>query len=113
MTKVIRYTARGITVFAISMFLLFFFGEGPPRPSELRPHELLMFAYLGLTMVGGLIAFRREGIGSTVILVGFVAFAATNPRILAMPPFYFFLIPGLLFGFCWLRDRGEKQVPSP
>ena len=82
------------------------------KPEHVR--ETLLGSALFTILAGLVVAWKWEGFGSLLILGGFTAFAVVNgSRTFTFHPlcnpFYAFLITGLLFLFCWSRDRRPDQ----
>lgn len=120
---VLRRMARVWTLFVVVLATLV---SVVPDPHLIRPNPpaewLLPFFMIGGAVIGSLVAWRREGLGSCIILTGFVAsiigyrvlrgewvpWAAVCVMALLMAT------PGLLFGTCaWLTRRRVRHTPVP
>jgi hypothetical protein len=94
------------------MVALFIAGEGLPKPALLTVPERTMFLCFTIILVGILMAYRWEGVGGTVILLGFGAFAAVQPRILKGLAFQIFPAIALLFLYlAWKKRRVQRPKP--
>ncbi len=102
-----RWAARTLSVLLLWLFVTMAIGEATPE--HLR--EMALGNALFTMLVGLIVAWKREGLGSLLILGGFAAFALVNARLnILVPwplhnPFFTFLIVGMLFLFCWWRTR--------
>ena len=115
-TKWIRWIARGIGSLVAVLCLLIGIAEviwshTPPSPEASQQGAMLaglvIFAVLGV-----LIAWWREGVGGTIVVIGAIALGtfayvtAGHNKVWAMlitgGPF---LVTGILFLACWRRSR--------
>jgi hypothetical protein len=109
----LRWTARAWSVVSLGLILLFFVGEGF-APADVGPQEWigLLFFPVGV-VVGMVIAWWKEGWGSGLCIVSFLAFYLVYglglrgdlPRRWA---FSLFAAPGILFLACWLLSRSRS-----
>jgi hypothetical protein len=119
-----RWSGRILSVLLIGLMVVLFVGHinsgGTCRPQgdhiarEVEPQHLRETA-LGVTLftilAGLAIGWKWEGLGSVLILGGFVVFAIVNGDTRSLEPyplhnpFFGFLITGLLFLFCWWRTH--------
>jgi hypothetical protein len=107
--------ARVGSIASITLLILLFMGEGL-HPSEISPREWagLLFFPIGV-MVGMIIAWWKEGLGSAVTLGSLLAFYLVYGYLLRNHiggwAFIVFASPGFLFLLHWLlRDTGEKHA---
>ena len=112
---VIELLARVGSIASITLLVLLFMGEGL-HPSEISPREWagLLFFPIGV-MVGMIIAWWKEGLGSAVTLGSLLAFYLVYGYLLRNHiggwAFIVFASPGFLFLLHWLlRDTGEKHA---
>jgi len=105
----IRWIARvvGSLIFAfVILFILgYTFTGHAPDFAGMNPKEQIMFTGLFLEMIGILLAWKWEGIGAGLIIVGYAVFQITEGKLFTPPIFPIFLILGVMFGYCWLRGR--------
>lgn len=79
--KWLRWSARILAVGLVILLILFAYGEalwGYLQTNQVDSGEALLFAALGTTVIGLLLALFREGWGAVIVLVGTAAFVATN-----------------------------------
>ena len=105
---VVRWAARGLSVFSIGILLLFIFGEGPP--TGLTTQEAIGFSFFPLgVMAGMLVGWRWEGAGAAISVGSLVTFYGLNDIWWGGPPggpyILLFTLPGFLFGLSWLLHR--------
>jgi hypothetical protein len=108
---IIRWVARVLSVLSVGILLLFFIGEADfSQPVRLTPQEwtgVLLFP--AGVVVGMIVAWRREGIGSGIAVGSLLAFyvldLVTTGTFPSGPFFLLFTSPGILFGVCWLLNR--------
>ena len=120
MTRSIRRIARIWSAVIIVLALLVFIAEIIAAiTTEQEPYpfiENLIPLTLVLSVVGLVVAFRREGLGGAINIIFVLANLTTywglggRGRGLAVvvaiqPPI---VIPGILFLVCWLRSRREQ-----
>jgi hypothetical protein len=106
-TRVIRWTARIISIVIIGLELLLLMGEGIYPTTTIEWLGLLFFP-LGIS-AGMVLAWRREGFGGSITVGSLLAFyvihlASTN----TFPEgwgWFLFSVPGFLFLLCWYRSR--------
>lgn len=114
-TRILRWTARVLSLVSIGFLLLFFFGEADfSQPLQLSPQEWVLVAFFPFGVVAGVVlGWWREGAGSLAsiaALLGFytadLVFTGTFP---GGPFFLLFTLPGFLFGIIWLVERSEFE----
>jgi len=105
----IRFFAHLFTVLLIFVVVLLAIGESFPGPSSLTTNELILTASLLVMLTGLIAAWKWEGIGGSLIIIGFLMFfilnsVTSNSLNLGM---FFLLFPltGLLYLFCCWRER--------
>jgi hypothetical protein len=95
-----RWMALIVGTLAILFFLAFFFGEGPPRFSELTAAERLQFLAIGAMLLGLAAAWKSEGAGGLIALAGFMALVWIDTSHLKLPIFDFAAAVGLVHVLC-------------
>jgi hypothetical protein len=103
---VIRWTARGIGTALLALIATFAIGEGGPNPLQVSLRENLLGAALLTMIVGQLVAWKWEGIGSLSILGGLALFVIVNRGVRlnqSLVVFAPWLVTGLFYGLCWWR----------
>jgi hypothetical protein len=111
-TKVIRWTARILSILLILLFLIFYLGEGPPDPKSLNSSETAMFAAVFIMMGGLVAAFWREKAGVFLIFTGYVWFTVIEGRLDLISPFVLFPLIGLLYIAVWFIPGRRKRPAS-
>ena len=106
--KVVRRTARIVSLLLILIVLYFFMAEevfsAQPRTTPLRIDLLVLGALL---LVGLGLAWKWERLGALLSLFGFIGISILNPNVLIKPFWYIFAVIALLFLLCWW---GSKQI---
>lgn len=111
---IIELLARVGSIASITLLILLFMGEGI-HPSEISPREWagLLFFPIGV-MVGMIVAWWKEGLGSAVTLGSLLAFYLVYGYLLRNHiggwAFLTFASPGFLFLLHWLLlDMRERK----
>jgi hypothetical protein len=89
----------------VLFFLAFFFGEGPPRVSELTGLEELQFLAMGSLFLGLAVAWKWEGLGGLLAVAGFLALVAISRSHLRLWALYLPAAMGAVHVLCWWRLR--------
>ena len=108
-----RLTARILGTLMVLFLLAFVFGEGLPRFSEMTGRERLYSLGLGGLFLGLILAWRWEGWGGLLSVLGwgFLAVPGRRPPsdlVLTLPA-----AVGLLHLLCWWRLRGSAPPAGP
>ena len=74
----IRYLAHLFSVLLIFVVVLLALGEGFPSPSDLTSSGLMLTLSLLVMLAGLLSSWKWEGIGGTLIILGFLLFFIIN-----------------------------------
>jgi hypothetical protein len=107
-SKILRWTARVLGTLVLLLFLVFLIGEGAPKPSILTAHEKLMFAALGVMLLGLIVAWRWAGIGGLLALLGYLLFGLlAGPRVI-ISPFLAGGVAGCLHLLAWWSSDRSK-----
>jgi len=103
MVTVVRWTARTIGIALLILIAAFAIGEGVPNPLRgSLPEHLLTIGFQAM-LVGQIVAWKWEGIGSFLILGGFTLFAIVNHGVPFNIVYGPWLVTGLMYLVCWLR----------
>jgi hypothetical protein len=109
-----RWLALVLGSLLLLLFLVFFFGEGPPRFNELPTAEKLGFAAVGAMCLGLALAAKWEGAGGLITILGYLAFFAGHQAYQKLGVFDAVAIVGGIHVLCWLRLRtGRPQALVP
>ncbi|MEE9554127.1 MAG: hypothetical protein V3W18_07480 [candidate division Zixibacteria bacterium] len=110
----LRATARFLGSVLFLMIIMFAFGEGIPNPFALSFAEAITF-FSFVIMLGGLIAaWRYEGIGGLIVLVGYLIFAIANPGSVMIDMVSIFPLTGLLFLiYWWVLEKQFRSKRNP
>jgi len=110
---IIELLARVGSLASLTLLILLFAGEGF-HPSEISRNEWagLLFFPIGV-MIGMIVAWWKEGVGSAIMLLSLLAFYLVYGYLLRSHiggwALIAFASPGFLFLLHWLlRDTGEK-----
>ena len=109
-----RFIAHLFSVLLIFVVVLLTFGEVFPNISNNLNRELLLSVSLLIMLVGLLTAWKYEGIGGSLIILGFFLFLILNSLFsdFLHLGFFFLLFPltGILFLFCCLGEKNRKGI---
>jgi len=109
-----RFLAHLFSVLLIFVVVLLTLGETFPNSSSNISRELLLSFSLLTMLVGLLAAWKWEGIGGSLIILGFILLLAFNSLFsdFLHLGFFFLLFPltGILFLFCCLGERNRKGI---
>lgn len=107
LTRMVRWLARGLSLVAAGMILLFFVAPGGPDPMTLSALEAELMLLFVTAWVGLLVAWRWELLGAAMTVGGLLLFCAVEwwatGRLPRGPAFGLIALPGLLFLYCGLR----------
>ncbi len=110
---VARWTARIIgtlLLLPIAAFAAFAaFGQGDPNLRNIPLQGILLLVALPTSFIGLVVAWKWEGVGALLILVGSVLFyiwLVQFPFILALLPM---LLTGLLYLLCWESELSWRR----
>lgn len=110
----VRWIARLISILLLALVVMLALGEGFPSPFTFTSIEFLLFVALLIMLAGFILAWRNEGLGGLLILVGFLMFFLTNyigSRSFKLGIFFLlFPVSGIMFLFCWHRCRKSETL---
>lgn len=114
--SIIRFFAHLFSVLLIFVVILLTIGETFPNLSNITSRELLLTFSLLIMLIGLFAAWKWEGIGGGLIILGFLLFLIINSLFsdFLKLGFLFLLFPitGILFLFCCLREKNKKEIES-
>ena len=112
----IRFLAHLLSVLLIFVVVLLALGETFPGTSNAISREVLLTISLLIMLVGLFAAWKWEGIGGSLIILGFLLFLILNSVFsdFLKLGFFFLLFPltGILFLFCCLREKNKNEINS-
>ena len=114
---VIRWVARIIAMLLALVVLIFVTGEGV-NVSAMGTGDIVTGIVFVMMWLGLLVAWRWEGMGGLLTTGGTVLFILVDfiftGHVLRFWMFFAFLIPGLLFLYCWwLTRHGANDDDDP
>lgn len=110
-----RAVARVTGFITATGFLVLALGDGVPRSSDLNEWEApAQLSFLAVAVAGYLIAWRWEGIGGSLLLIGAVGLGVLasveyHPLTSLLACLAFF-IPGFLFLLTWQRTQHPRAI---
>ncbi len=118
---IIRWVARvwSILIFLQVILLLVIPGVNPiqaktgaPEPGHFS--DFIEVSFLGMAVLGLAIAWRLEGLGSIITIIGVLTHHAAFRMILeywypGIVLSLFVILPGILFLVCWIYTRRSNQ----
>lgn len=114
-----RWTARTTSLPLLVLLVLLTMGDGVPNPVTASSRERLFLVVVLMLLVGLVLAWKREGVGSLLILGGLVLFAASGEVFLLKIVVAPWLVTGLCYLVCWAGARNRaftffpKKVECP
>ena len=113
--EVSRRIARTWSLTAVFLFVILGFTVGIPHGPDLEAWEqLIQLATLVLLAAGVLIAWRREGLGGAIMLIGSASLwglaALQHQPALAFLPAVLFLVPAVAFLIAWNRTKSAASL---
>jgi len=109
----VRYMAHLFSILLIFVVILLALGETFPNSFNLTNREFLLTLSLFVILAGLFSAWKWEGIGGTLIIIGFLAFIIINSifsNYLKLGIFFLlFPLTGILFLACCLGEKKYKQ----
>ena len=108
MITVVRWIARVVGIALLGLIVVIAIGEGVPNPLRMSFQENLLGIGILAMLIGQIVAWRWEGIGSLLILGGFALFVTVNHGVRLNVVFGPWLVTGLLYLVCWWRTPKTK-----
>ena len=112
----VRFLAHLFSVLLIVVVILLALGETFPGSTNSTSREILLTLSLLITLVGLFAAWKWEGVGGSLIILGFLLFLIFNSVFsdFLQLGFFFLLFPltGILFLFCCLREKNKNEIGS-
>lgn len=109
--KVMRWTARTVSLLFILLTLFFFAAEeifrDHPRTEPLPIVSLVLGALL---LIGLGLAWKWEFPGALMSLVAFIGISIVNPGELTNALWYIFPLTAILFLLCWWSSRSPRPA---
>lgn len=114
----IRWAARVLGALLVILVVVIAVGEsisqGMLNPLDLTWSESLLFVAFIVMLLGIIAAWRWDGIGGAVVVVGFIGFwlinFASSQRLWMGWVFALFLLVGVMHLFCWWRSRYQSTA---
>lgn len=110
-----RRIARAWSLTAVFVFIILGFTVGIPQGPDAEPWEqIIRLSTLTLLTAGVLIAWRREGIGGSIMLIGSAALwgasALQHEPATAFLPTILYLVPAVAFLIAWNRTKSTASL---
>ena len=110
-----RRIARTWSLTAVALFVILGATVGIPHGPDLEPWEkLVQLATLALLATGILLAWRWEGLGGAIMLVGSAFFwgmaALQHQPLISFVPAVLFIVPAVAFLVAWNRTKTTASV---
>ena len=111
--NLLRWLTRILGILLIFVIVLFAVGEGLPNPLALAANEQLGLVALIIMLAGLILAWKFEGMGGLLVIIGYIFFCIIERQILRQGVFFIFPVVGLSFLLCWRRTRKAKTKQQP
>jgi len=111
--NLLRWLTRILGILLIFVIVLFAVGEGLPNPLALTANEQLGLVALIIMLAGLILAWKFEGMGGLLVIIGYIFFCIIERQILRQGVFFIFPVVGLSFLLCWRRTRKAKTKQQP
>ncbi|WP_421919372.1 DUF7670 domain-containing protein [Marinifilum sp.] len=102
--NIIRWLARFLGIFLFLFFIWFTIEIGTPDLAIMSNQEVKLFIANLIMLIGLIVVWRFEFIGSLFLLGGYTFFSIANYSFWIGPIFPIFSLIGLLHIICWLND---------
>lgn len=112
--KILRWTARIWGTFIVFFMSSIFIGEAISKGLfySVDPKHYVMFILIGIAQLGILLAWKWEGLGGLLGIIGVLIsdllhiFWIQNPKLIAsLIGSLMWFIPSVIFVYCWYRTR--------
>ena len=104
-----RWTARTVGIPLFGLLVVLTLGDGVANPLTALLRENLFGTVALMMLLGLILAYKWEGVGSLLILGGLVLFATAHEALLLSIVFTPWLVTGLLYLVCW---AGKRNPPT-
>jgi hypothetical protein len=112
-TKVMRWTARSVSLMLILLTLFFFTAEEIFRDHPRTTPLPIVGVVLGALLITGLgLSWKWERPGALISLVAFIGISVVNPDALTKPLWYMFPVTAVLFLLCWWSNRFRRPTET-
>jgi hypothetical protein len=113
--RMVRFVARAIGTILLVFLLAHALSGGSANPLKMRGIAIAAAIPLLAALAGSVIAWKREGLGGTLILGGSVLFIllnaiAKNPFNAIVGAFGTFAIVGFMYLFCWRQSARARSL---
>ncbi|MCT4604328.1 MAG: hypothetical protein N4A59_15670 [Marinifilum sp.] len=102
--SIIRWVARFLGIFLFLFFVWFAIEIGAPNLDIMSNQEVKLFIANILMLIGLIVVWKFELIGSLFLLGGYIFFSIANYSFWIGPIFPIFFLIGILHLFCWFAD---------
>ncbi|WP_438830175.1 DUF7670 domain-containing protein [Ancylomarina longa] len=101
---ILRWIARCLGIFLFLFFIWFTLEIGAPDINLMSNQEIKLFIANMLMLLGLIVVWKFEFIGSIVLIGSYIFFSIVNYSFWIGPIFPTFLLIGLLHFICWLSS---------
>jgi len=101
---ILRWIARCLGVFLFLFFIWFAIEIGAPDLNLMNNQEIKLFIANMLMLIGLVVVWRFEFIGSILLIGSYIFFSIVNYSFWIGPIFPTFLLIGLLHLICWIAS---------
>ncbi|MCL4512334.1 MAG: hypothetical protein M1470_14935 [Bacteroidetes bacterium] len=112
--KVVRWIARVLSGLLILTFSFFFLGEevfrDSPRKEPLSANGIEQLVLMAVVLISYGFAWKKELLGGSIALLGFIGISIINPRVLSGPIMYLFPLTAILFLLCWWWSKSPRPA---
>jgi len=109
--KILKWTARVLDVIIGVLMLLFIFGEGLPVFAEMSPREIILFIAFAVILIGLIVAWWQEKIGTFIIFSGTIGFWLFNTIYSGKFWIHWFFLIFPIIGVIFLLASQFEEVP--
>lgn len=110
--KVVRWIARVLSGVLILTFSFFFLAEevfrDSPRKEPLSVNAIEQLVLMAVVLISYGFAWKKELLGGSIALLGFIGIGIINPRVLSVPIMYLVPLTAVLFLLCWWWSRSFR-----
>jgi len=108
--KIIRCGARSLSIIIFLFHALSFLGDQPM--AGLTEEDILKLGIWGFLLVGMVVAWKWEGIGSLIIIGVPVVQFIMNPELFSIWLMWIASFTGILFFICWSQTKENIRRQS-